>query len=161
MGAASATRLPTLMKRYLKLAAFILLGFATTCLSFALLGLLAGLFGSDPTPSPQSRLSIVFIFTLSFFGGGAVTGYLGSQYVTTKRGLAWINPGFYFLLLDAAIFVHYADKMGLPGLPEAMALIGLAMFLVSWAGVGVGHYVKREILTDRQSNRKATNYKSD
>jgi Na+-driven multidrug efflux pump len=135
------------MKRYLKLSGFVLIGLICALV----LCLLQQCFISfvpraSATHRPaQDLFSFLFTSQFSFFFGSVITGYLCSQHIKTKRGFIWITPGLYFLVLETAIFIHYADSM-LPGIPEAMLLFGILTFLVSWAGVGVSHYIRREIL---------------
>jgi len=138
------------MKQHVRLIGYVLIGFGSTCAGFLLHWLLTsvGPLGSAPGSSPQSLFSFLFISTLSLLLGGGVTGYLDSQHVKTKLGFVWITPGLYLLALDIALFIHYADRM-LPDLPEAMLLAGVLMFVLSWAGVGIGHYVRCEILKDQ------------
>jgi len=85
---------------------------------------------------------------LALLLGGGITGYLCSQDIKTKLGFVWITPGLYLVLLEAAIFILFANSM-MPGQPEAMLLVAIALFLVSWAGVGVGHYIRCEMLRPR------------
>ena len=144
------------MKRYVTLSGFVLLGFVS---SLAASFLFQWLRGSEPGPpeesfsllSPQSQFSFVFTSILSLVTGGTISGYLCSQDVKTKLGFVWITPGFYLLLFYVEISTDLADEKVSPGQFEIM-LFGVLTFFVSWAGVGLGHYLRCEILKERQKD---------
>jgi hypothetical protein len=136
------------MKRPLKLASFVLIGWIS---SLALWLLLMSLRSHGPWSPPerswQALFSLALITILSWLLGGGVTGYLCSQHIKTRSGFVGITPGLYFLLLEAAVIICCPDRVGqLPGLVGVMLVVGVLLFLVSWAGVGVGHYIRREVL---------------
>jgi hypothetical protein len=134
------------MKRCLKLAVFVVLGVTATA-ALVLVQHFAISVGV-PEPGSDAGFSLFLTWIFSLVVGGGITGYLSSQYLKTKRGLVYVTPGLYFLLLEAGVFVYFADRM-MPGLPEMMLVFGILTFLVSWAGVGAGHYIRCEILKDK------------
>ena len=135
------------MNRYLKLTGIVLIGWIPPLALLFIHNLLesAAILGPAPDRSSQAMFSSLFTSILSLFLGGSITGYLCSQEIKTKLGFVWITPGLYFVLLEAALFIHYADIM-MPGLPELMLAVAVTVFLISWGGVGVGHYIRCEIL---------------
>jgi hypothetical protein len=136
------------MKRYLKLAGFVFIGWISTLALWLLASLAPVASTHDLQWARAAGFYALWTFMLSLLLGGGITGYLCSQDIKTKRGFVWITPGLYFVLLEAAIFILCADKM-MPGMPEMMLLAAVALFFVSWAGVGVGHYIRCEMLRPR------------
>jgi len=138
-----------LMKQYVTLTMFVLIGFVST-LAVSFLSPWPG----PPSESfwllaPQSQFSFVFTSTLYLVIGGAIMGYLCGQLVKTKLAFVWITPGFYLMLYYAAISTEIAHDKSSPEQSEVM-VFGALTFLVSWAGIGLGHYVRCEVLKDRQ-----------
>jgi hypothetical protein len=129
------------LKRFVTLAGFVFVGVITTCAVFLL-----SLFG-------RSGFSFLLASAIAPLVGGGITGYLCSERITTKRGFVYITPGVYLVLAEAVLFVCSADQMS-QGIPEVMGVFGLVIFLLSWAGVGTGHYIRREILKDRRNAQR-------
>jgi hypothetical protein len=137
------------MNRQLKLTGFVLIGLAVAIiLYFVQAFLIFEPLSRASGHSPESYLGIVFLISLplSLFLGSGITGYFSSRHLTTKLGFLWVAPGLYFSLAVATktIFdLHYQSII--PWFGYEMLQFSLLWFLVSWAGVGVGHLIKRNM----------------
>lgn len=144
------------MKRNLKLAGFVFVGWISTLVLWLLASKVPLSSTHDPQWAAAASFSLLLTSVLSLLLGSGITGYLCSQHIKTKLGFIWITPGVYFVLLEASIFILFADSM-MPGATEVFFVVAVALFAVSWAGVGVGHYIKREMLKPPMNSRQADN----
>ena len=131
------------MKRYLKLAGFVFIGWISTLA----LWLLASLAPVASTHDLQMGKSSRFLCSVDFHAFVASRRWnhrlLMQPDIKTKRGFVWITPGLHFVLLEAAIFILCADKM-MPGMPEMMLLAAVAAVFrfVGWRWCGPLHQVR-------------------
>lgn len=141
------------MGRTAKLAAFTLLGFVATgliygCLVFGALQTIRSRSGR----SPESYMDVAFLVMLpaAFFLGSTLTGYLGHAHFRTRLDLIGVSPGLYVSL------VLIVPNIIMPT-PDRWAAIfavspALSWFLTSWAGVGLGSYVRSRRVRNRPSS---------
>ena len=137
------------MGRQFKLIGFVFVGLV---LALALYSL-AGIAIFDPLSRasghpPESYLGVAFLIVLplSLFFGSGVTGYLSSRHIATRLGLLWVAPGLYLssaVAVKTILDLHFNRVIQWFGIE--LLQFAVLWFLVSWAGVAVGHYVRRAI----------------
>jgi hypothetical protein len=129
------------MKRIAKLAGFTLLGFVIAAVVYWLLafGVLEAI-RSRSGRSPESYLDVAFLVMMpvALFLGSSFTGYLGRPHLRTRFGLIGVTPGLYLSL----VFIIMNFAMAESDFAISMLLPGLLWFLISWAGVGLGCFVR-------------------
>lgn len=135
------------MKRLLLLVGFVLLGAAVSValylfLVFFVLEPLRSIRGG----SPESYLGIVFLILLplSLCFGSGITGYLSSPYFRSKVGFVLVTPGLYLVIaLETQLLLNYHRLI--PWYAASMLVVQFGWFFASWAGVGIGHVLRRAV----------------
>lgn len=132
------------MNRLSKLMGFVFVGLVSALLLYILqvVAIIEPL-RSASGHSPESYLGVAFMvmLPLSLFVGSGITGYFGSRHIKTKLGFLLISPGLYFSTVLAVITVMKAGEM-IPWFTEWLLQLEVYWFFVSWAGVGVGHFIR-------------------
>ena len=140
------------MNKYLKLAAFVVLGLAVSLVVYYLLvfGILE-ILRSRSGRSPESYLWVAFLVMLPFalLLGSILTGYLSSPEMNKSWRLIGITPGLYLAIgITIQNFIIAEFQFAV-----SMLLAGLFWFLVSLSGVGLGHLLRSRGIVDRLFRR--------
>jgi hypothetical protein len=135
------------MPRHLKLIGFVILGLIVSIILFfvqvyAILEPIRAASGH----SPESYLGIAYevMLPLSLLIGSGLTGFFSSKHIKTILVFLLITPGLYFSLTLLIITLIHA-KTTLPWFTEWLLQLEILWFFVSWAGIGIGHFIKWNI----------------
>lgn len=135
------------MIRYLNLASFVLIGlFSAIALYMTQVFAVLEPLRSSCGGSPESWLWLAYYFLipLSLFTGSGVTGYVSSPHIRTTFGFLCVSPGLY---VSAIVAIHTVLNWGgiIRWYAVWMLQLQVLWFLASWAGVGVGHVIRRSL----------------
>ena len=129
------------MKRIAKLAGFSFLGFVITSFLYWLLAFYwLETVRSRSGRSPESYLGVAFLIMMPFalLLGSILTGYLSRPHLKTWYGRIGVAPGFYLSVVFVTLNFVWAEYRHAISMLEP----ALLWFLVSWAGVGIGCFMK-------------------